>query len=127
MKMNKFGILIFANITNYVLVLLSALLFSIGYRLFPILIVAQLIWTVLNYFVSENIKQQLILSINLLISTILANCLSVFLYMRNISADSGTLYVGKIALLIGIIYVFIISAIAILVKYNRTKSNQKQP
>lgn len=124
---NKIVILVFANISNYVLVLLSALLFSIGYRLFPILIIVQLIWTILNYFVSENTKQQLILSINLLISTILANCISVFLYMKNISADSGTLYIGKIALLIGIIYVFIISAIAILIKYNRTKSNQKQP
>lgn len=119
MSKKKLGILIFAGITNYISVLLSATLFSLGYLLFPILIFTQLVWTIVNYFVSENIKQQIVLSINLLISTIIANCLLTFLYMSNISADSGTLHVGRIALTCGVIYVAVISAIAILIKHRK--------
>ncbi len=120
----KFSLFVAMNIINYVLVLFSVLFYTLGYRVFPIFICTQLALTVVNHAVSENLKQQGILSINLLISTIAANILLTFLYMNNISADSGTLLVGKYAVVIGIIFVALSSLIAMSIKYKTNKKKQ---
>ena len=57
-----------------------------------------------------------ILAANLLASTIVANIVATLLYYHNISADDGTLLVGRWEVIIGCIYVAIISGIALLIK-----------
>lgn len=120
----RFGLLVVTNIANYILLLFSILFYSLGYRIFPIFICTQLAMTIINYAVSESLKQQGILSINLLISTVIANTLANLLYVKNISADGGTLLVGKYAVIIGSVFVAVISVIAMFFKYKTNKSKQ---
>ena len=104
-------------ILNYSLILFSALLYRGGSPLIePVLLMSQGILTVINCIVSRNLIQFAILSANLLVSTIVANIVATQLYYHNISADDETLIFGWWALIIGCIYVVIISVLAILLK-----------
>lgn len=104
-------------ILNYSLILFSALFYREGSPLIePVLLMSQGILTVINCIVSRNLIQFAILSANLLVSTIVANIVATQLYYHNISADDETLIFGWWALIIGCIYVVIISVLAILLK-----------
>jgi len=104
-------------ILNYSLILFSALFYRGGSPLIePVLLMSQGILTVINCIVSRNQIQFAILSGNLLVSTIVANIVATQLYFHNISADDGTLLVGRLDLIIGCIYVVIISGLALLLK-----------
>ena len=103
------------NIGNYILVLLAFLGFRLGAGISIIFLLCQLALVVANYFVSQKIWQLALLSVHLLISTIIANMASVQLYYQFVSSDSETLLVGRIELQIGIIFVIIISVIAIII------------
>lgn len=104
-------------ILNYSLILFSALFYREGSPLIePVLLMSQCILTVINCIVSRNLIQFAILSANLLVSTIVANIVATQLYYHNISADDETLIFGWWALIIGCIYVVIISVLAILLK-----------
>ena len=104
-------------ILNHSLILFSALLYRGGSPLIePVLLMSQGILTVINCIVSRNLIQFAILSANLLVSTIVANIVATQLYYHNISADDETLIFGWWALIIGCIYVVIISVLAILLK-----------
>lgn len=104
-------------ILNYILILFSALFYREGSSLIePVLLMSQGILTVINCIVSQNLIQFAILSANLLVSTIVANIVATQLYYHNISADDETLIFGWWALIIGCIYVVIISVLAILLK-----------
>lgn len=104
-------------ILNYSLILFSALFYRGGSSLIePVLLMSQGILTVINCIVSRNQIQFAILSGNLLVSTIVANIVATQLYFHNISADDGTLLVGRLDLIIGCIYVVIISGLALLLK-----------
>ena len=102
------------NIINYVLVLLAFVLFRLGagVSLFFLLIQPALVFA--NYFFSQKIWQLFILSANLLLSTIIANMSAIQLYYRFVSSDFETLLVGKLAVVIGIVYVLILSFIAVI-------------
>lgn len=104
-------------ILNYSLILFSALFYREGSPLIePVLLMSQGILTVIICIVSRNLIQFAILSANLLVSTIVANIVATQLYYHNISADDETLIFGWWALIIGCIYVVIISVLAILLK-----------
>ena len=104
-------------ILNYSLILFSALLYRGGSPLIePVLLMSQGILTVINCIVSRNLIQFAILSANLLVSTIVANIVATQLYYHNISADDETLIFGWWALIIGCIYVVVISGLALLIK-----------
>ena len=108
---------------NYLLVLFAVLLYRLGGMLYiPVVLIAQSILTVANYSVAKKTSHLIILSVNLLISTIIANVTDIYLYMQNISADSETLLIGKYMVVIGAIFVVVISVIAICVKSNASKS-----
>ncbi|HCA05090.1 MAG TPA: hypothetical protein DEO32_04230 [Ruminococcaceae bacterium] len=111
------------NMANYLLVLFAVLLYRLGGMLYiPVVLIAQSILTVANYSVAKKTSHLIILSVNLLISTIIANVTDIYLYMQNISADSETLLIGKYMVVIGAIFVVVISVIAICVKSNAGKS-----
>ena len=104
-------------ILNYSLILFSALFYREGSPLIePVLLMSQGILTVINCIVSRNLIQFAILSANLLVSTIVANIVATQLYYHNISADDETLIFGWWALIIGCIYVVVISGLALLIK-----------
>ncbi len=105
---------ILMNIINYVLVLLAFVLFRLGagVSLFFLLIQPALVFA--NYFFSQKIWQLFILSANLLLSTIIANMSATQLYYRFVSSDFETLLVGKLEVVIGIVYVLILSFIAVI-------------
>ena len=111
----KTKLFLLMNIGNYMLVLLAFLGFRLGAGISIIFLLCQLALVVANYFVSQKIWQLALLSVHLLISTIIANLASVQLYFQFVSSDSETLLVGRIELLIGIIFVIIISVIAIII------------
>ncbi len=104
------------NIGNYVLVLLAFLGFRLGAGICIFFLLCQPALVVANYYVSKKIWQLVLLSVHLLISTIIANMASVQMYYQFISSDSETLLVGQIAVQIGIVYVAVISALAIIIK-----------
>lgn len=104
-------------ILNYSLILFSVLFYRGGSPLIePVLLMSQGILTFINCIVSRNLIQFAILSANLLVSTIVANIVATQLYYHNISADDETLIFGWWALIIGCIYVVIISGLALLIK-----------
>ncbi|MGN0489884.1 hypothetical protein [Ruminococcus sp.] len=104
-------------ILNYSLILFSVLFYRGGSSLIePVLLLSQGILTIINCIVSRNLIQFAILSANLLVSTIVANIVATQLYFQNISADDETLIFGWWALIIGCIYVVIISVLAIFLK-----------
>ena len=104
-------------ILNYSLILFSVLFYRGGSPLIePVLLMSQGILTVINCIVSRNLIQFAILSANLLVSTIVANIVATQLYYHNISADDETLIFGWWALIIGCIYVVVISGLALLIK-----------
>ncbi len=106
-----------AVIINYIPVLFSLFFYNTGYRLFPVLIILQSALIIANFAFSDSLKQHRFLSINLLISTIIANILITMLYYNNISSDHGTLLVGNYAIAIGSVSVALISLIAMSIKY----------
>ena len=113
------------NIVNYVLVLLAFLGFRLGAGISIFYLFCQPALVVANYLVSQKIWQLALLSVHLLISTIIANMSSVQLYYQFVSSDSETLLVGKIAVQIGIVYVVIISVIAIIIASLEKLNNRK--
>lgn len=104
-------------ILNYSLILFSVLFYRGGSPLIePVLLISQGILTIINCIVSRNQIQFAILAANLLASTIVANIVATLLYYHNISADDGTLLVGRWEVIIGCIYVVVISGLALLIK-----------
>lgn len=104
-------------ILNYILILFSVLFYRGGSPLIePVLLISQGILTIINCIISRNQIQFAILAANLLASTIVANIVATLLYYHNISADDGTLLVGRWEVIIGCIYVAIISGLALLIK-----------
>ena len=126
MKKNRLLLFTIMNLANYVLVLLACTLYGVGFGTALLFLVLQPVLTAVNYIASEKTWQLIVLSVHLLISTLIANYMSVQLYYQNISSDSGTLLVGKYAIIIGCVYVIILSAITIGIKAARSLSQRKQ-
>ena len=104
------------NAVNYVLVLLAFSLFRFGVGVSCLFLLIQPALVFANYYFSKRIWQLVILSANLLLSTVIANMADVQLYYRFVSSDSETLLVGELEVIIGIIYVAVLSLIAIIIK-----------
>lgn len=126
MKKNRLLLFAIMNLANYVLVLLACTLYGVGFGTALLFLVLQPVLTAVNYIASEKTWQLIVLSVHLLISTLIANYMSVQLYYQNISSDSETLLVGKYAIIIGCVYVIILSAITIGIKAARSLSQRKQ-
>ncbi len=84
-------------------------------------IISQILLIFLNYKAADDKFSLAFLNINLLISTVIANVLLTHLYSSNISSDSETLAVGNLALVIGAIFVLILSVISILLKKEKSE------
>lgn len=122
----KTKLFLLMNIGNYVLVLLAFLGFRLGAGISVIFFFCQPALVFVNYYVSQRIWQLAVLSGHLLISTIIANMASVQLYYQFISSDSETLLVGRIEAQIGIVYVIILSVIAIIIAALEKLNNRKK-
>ena len=123
----KTKLFLLMNIGNYVLVLLAFLGFRLGAGISVIFFLfCQPALVFVNYYVSQRIWQLAVLSGHLLISTIIANMASVQLYYQFISSDSETLLVGRIEAQIGIVYVIILSVIAIIIAALENLNNRKK-
>lgn len=117
MTKKKLTTLILTALANFLPLIFGVVFYWSGFGVYIFIFCLQKLLTVLNFVVSDNIKQLLILSANLMISTIATTIISTYLYMAKISPDSGTLLVGQIALIAGCIIVAIFTAIACLIKY----------
>lgn len=104
-------------ILNYSLILFSVLFYRGGVLiLYPLFLMSQFVFVIINCLISRKIYQFTILSVNLLISTIIANKVFPQLYSKNICGSSESYLVEHYALIFGCIYVVIISVLAILLK-----------
>ena len=104
-------------ILNYSLILFSALFYRGGALiLYPLFLMSQFVFVIINCLISRKIYQFTILSVNLLISTIIANNVFPQLYSKNICGGSEAELLYRYALTFGCIYVVIISVLAILLK-----------
>ena len=119
------------NFANYSLVLLAFLGFRLGFGISVIFFLfCQPALVFANFYFSQKVWQLSLLSVHLLISTIIANMASTQLFYTFISSDPETLLVGQLEVQVGIVYVAVLSAIAIIVKsvkivYNKRKHNKE--
>ena len=108
---------ILVTLANYIPVLCGCLLFRGGAPLlWPLFIIMQILLVSLNYSTANGKLGVLFLNANLLVSTIAANWLFVYLYYTLISSDSETVIVGYVGGEIGAIFVLVLSLISVLIK-----------
>lgn len=121
-KQFRFVLFVLMNIVNYALVLLGVLLYRGGGPVvYPLFLAVQPALVIANYYVSEKLCQIIVLSVHLLVSTIVSNLLQAHLYAIHI-AGGETYTVGKVAAIIGSIYVITLSVVAIIIKHSLTKT-----
>ncbi len=119
MKKLKF---IAITLANYLPVLCACLFYKGGAPVeWKLCIILQILLVVLNYIFSSKKSVLTFYNVNLFISTILANALSTYLYYCNVSSDSETPAVGMFGLIVGAIFVFILSLISILLKRKKSE------
>ena len=119
MKKLKF---IAITLANYVPVLCACLFYKGGAPVEWLLyIMLQIVLIVLNYALSNKRLELSFFNVNLFISTILANALSTYLYYHNVSSDSETPAVGELGVIVGAIFVFVLSLISILLKRKKSE------
>lgn len=125
--MNKRILLfLFMNILNYIMVLFAFILYPSGAPLhIPMMLISQSILLFLNYVISFKIWHIILLSLHLIISTIISNKLSIYLYMQNISNDGETAIVGNYIFWIGLAFVVFTSLISICLKNHLLESKEK--
>ncbi|MBQ6558989.1 MAG: hypothetical protein IJL81_06430 [Clostridia bacterium] len=110
------------SLLNYIPVLLSVLLFRFGAPLlWPVFIISQVVLIIINFVLSRKKSELIIYSINLLLSTVIANALLTYLYYHIVSDDAETIMVGELGLFVGAVFVFVLSLIFILFKRNKTE------
>ena len=108
-------------LANYIPVLCACILFRNPNLAWLLFIISQILLICLNHKAADDKFSLAFLNINLLISTIIANALLTHLYSSNISSDSETLAVGNLALVIGVIFVLILSVISISLKKEKSE------
>lgn len=117
MKKLRFPCYIFCIFVNYILVLFAVLLYEQGGPvLYPIFLLTQPLLVLFNCIVSKNMRQFVIISLNLIASTIVANIVAIMLYMANICGGSETMLLLRYALVIDCAYVALLSIISFTVK-----------
>lgn len=117
--------LVLTSIKNYSIVLFAWIFYTGDAPLnWSTFILIQLLFICLNYKIANNRINLVFLNINLLISTIVANVLLTNLLYNNISSDSETLAVGNFGLMVGIVFVLILSLIFVILK--RKNSNKRK-
>lgn len=113
------------TLINYIPVLLACLCFQAGaFVIWFLFIASQIMLVIFNSLFTDKISVLTFLSANLIVSTIIANLLSFYLYYWIISPSSETLLVGKLGMIVGVIFVLIISLVAILIKALIIKSQK---
>lgn len=103
-------------IANYFPVLISCVFFRVGWIISLMLSPFLILLIFVNYIISGNVKSLILLSVNLLISTIVANCADTLLYYTFVSSDAMTLLVGFYLALFSAIFVIIGSLISVIIK-----------
>lgn len=117
MKKLRFPCYVFALIINYILVLFAVLFYEQGGPVvYPIFLFTQAVLILFNCIVSQNVRQFVIISLNLIASTIIANVVDIWLYMTNICGGSETILLLQYAVVIGCGYVALLSIISFVVK-----------
>lgn len=112
-----------AAIANYIPVLCACLFYRIGFYIWPVFIILQILIVILNHKIADSKSMLLILHANLLISTFAANWLSARLYYMNISSDAETLIAGMATISVGVLFIILLSAISLLIRYFTVKRN----
>ena len=103
-------------LANYIPVLCAFLFFRNPNLAWLLFIISQIWLTISNYKAADSKFTLAFFQVNLLISTMIANTLLTHLYYSKISSDSETLAVGNLVLVLGAVFVLILSLISILLK-----------
>lgn len=115
------------TLANYIPVLAACLFYKGGAPVeWPLYIVLQVLLVILNFIIANKRSMLIFFNINLLISTVIANKLSVYLYYTNISSDGMTLTIGDLGLIVGVVFVLIISLVSVLLKKKNTKNKEEK-
>lgn len=111
---------------NYIQILIALIFFYCGIGAALFILTFQFIFFIINYKKSENIKQLIILNINLLVSTILANIIWTMLFFIIISSGSDYmgLLLGYYITISGAVFVITGAIISVLLKLLLTKINK---
>ncbi len=119
--MKKYGFILLI-ILNYILVLIAFLFYYAGIGAYSLIFLFQLLLVYFNYKFSYKIWHIILLSCNMIISTMIGNYLTTYLYMKNISNDWGTAFIGEIIFWVGFAFVVIVSLVSIIIKTVHIKS-----
>lgn len=117
MKTKNAFLFVLMNIINYTLVLFAFLLYPLGGPVYiPLAIISQLLLAFFNYKFTYKVWQIVLLSADLILSTVMANRLIIYLFMKNISNDGETAILGNYVFWIGLIFVIFITVTSTVVK-----------
>lgn len=103
-----------ALIINIIPFFLSCLLYNAGIGIIMFFPILQILINLLNYKWTKKVISYLFLNILMLISSITSIEISTQLYYNNISSDTETLAVGSFAVMVGVVFILIMTLISII-------------
>lgn len=116
---------IVALILNIIPFFLSCLLYEGGLAILMMFPILQILINWLNYTWTNKVISYLFLNIAMFISSIASIEISIQLYYNNISSDTGTLAVGNFAIIVGVVFMVLMTLMSIICRII-SKKNLKQ-
>lgn len=119
--MKKYMLALILNITPF---FLSCFLYEGGIAILLMLPALQFLLNILNYKWTKRILSFVILNSAMLISNVASIEIITKLYYNNISSDTETLAVGNFTMVIGIVFIVVMTLISIVCRIVSKKKNQ---
>lgn len=119
--MKKYMMALMLNIIPF---FLSCFLYEGGIIILLMFPVLQFLINIVNYKWTKKILPFVILNSAMLISTINSIEIIIKLYYSNISSDTETLAVGNFAVLVGIVFIIVMTLITVVCRIVSKKLNQ---
>jgi|GEM_PF-3416436 len=112
-------------LVNYIPMILWCVFYSQGANVALGMVPLLLVIVVMNYIFSKHIYDLLFYNGNLLISTVLGIYINSELYFKFIYYDSEGALVRNVEIMIGFIYIALLTAIALLFRIYKLRKNNK--
>lgn len=115
---------ILALIINIIPFFLCCLLYEGGIAIFMMFLMLQILINLLNYKWTNKVISYLFLNTAMLISSIASIEIITQLYYNDISPDPGTLAVGNFAVIVGVVFVLLMTLISIICRIAAKRLNK---
>ncbi len=104
----------------------GCVLYESGYKILLVFFVFEFLAAFANNFSAKSVKSNVVLNFILLVSCAASIIITNQLYYHHVSSDSATLEIGKIAVIISVIIVLVLSGISICKKSKHIKQKREQ-